>query len=372
MNINYKRKFLCIIMFLILSVIFTSNIKNIYAEEPVNTEEAIETQEAVIENNENMETSLPTESVPTENNEPEENSISTLKPTENNNENKTTQKPVESQNENKATQKPVENDNKNEITNKPNENGSTQTQAPSNKDDNISTDKNNEAENNTPKPEIPKNSILSIGDFKLYGLYEDGTKVEENVAINVKLLNSDNITADVINSIRTQGENQDIFAMFQLELTQNGRPMNQHTPIDIFIDYSGIFLDYENISFYIVSENSEAIKLEMSNNEDYLMFKADKLGKYVACGEKKVYNNSTNIPITTPLQDRGETGIIPTASPEKNNGGDEESVITPGAFVFWLIAALVVGLWAGIGIGYMFWGRYRNKKAYKGPLVIGE
>ena len=46
--------------------------------------------------------------------------------------------------------------------------------------------------------------------------------------------------------------------------------------------------------------------------------------------------------------------------------------VTPGAFVFWLVLALLLGFWSGIGIGYLLWGRYKTKKTHSGPRVIGE
>lgn len=240
------------------------------------------------------------------------------------------------------------------------------TEDPTSTDNSASTTQTSE-----PIPTQPPNIIKSIGDFNLYAEYIDGTKVEENAAINVTILGDEAFTEEIISSIRGQNGNQDIFIIFTLELQQNGRPMRQHTPVDLFIDNAGIFTEYENLNFYKIKEDNSASRFEVTQNEQYIMFEADELGKYVVCGEKKGEELATDEPQqTAPLQDDTQTSIIPTIGPTKTPEGD--NVVTAGAFVFWLVVALILGLWIGLGIGFVIWGRYRNKKNNRGPFVIGE
>jgi hypothetical protein len=99
------------------------------------------------------------------------------------------------------------------------------------------------------------------------------------------------------------------------------------------------------------------------------------MGEYVATG---VLNPDASEQTEKPgnssptLQNSENTGIIPTSKPISSNKNNNESVITPGAFIFWLLTALVIGLWVGILVGYVLWGRYKTKKMQRGPYVIGE
>ena len=107
-----------------------------------------------------------------------------------------------------------------------------------------------------------------------------------------------------------------------------------------------------------------------------MKFSTITLGKFVAVGVSINPDNSFESESTasaTPTLQNGEgTGIIPTgdlSSSLKNNSSDS---ISAGAFVFWLLAALVIGIWIGVFIGFVLWGRYKTKKIQRGPYIIGE
>lgn len=222
----------------------------------------------------------------------------------------------------------------------------------------------------TPKPQ---NILESIGDFELYGEYVDGRKVEENVAINTIKYDEGSITEDIISAVRTQNGNQDIFSIISLELLQNGRPISQPAVIKVYIDSKGVFSGFENISLYKIIDNQKVINIATTTENNIIMFETEELGKYVVCGDKEQIEATTK-PLETkkPLQEATDAGIITTNLPTGMPKEEEAGLMSPGAFVFWLILVLIIGLWIGLGIGYILWGRYKSKKNYKGPFVIGE
>jgi hypothetical protein len=70
----------------------------------------------------------------------------------------------------------------------------------------------------------------------------------------------------------------------------------------------------------------------------------------------------TNLETKTPAISDKTPAI--TKSPEPSvpigNGGDDN--IDVWAYVFWGFVSIIIGMWAGIGIGYMIWGK-RSKKS---------
>lgn len=223
----------------------------------------------------------------------------------------------------------------------------------------------------TPTPK-PDNIVESIGDFKLYGEYIDGSKIEKNVAINTINYGETSITAEIISAVRAQNGNQDIISMIRLELVQNGRPINQEGKLKIYINNETFFNDFENLSLYKINEKEIIENIEIKLENEYIIFETKELGDYVVCGEKAIAEATPGVETNKPLQENEATGIITTNSPTTTPNSAEEGLLTPGGFVFWLIVALIIGLWVGLGIGYILWGRYKSKRNNRGPFVIGE
>ena len=139
----------------------------------------------------------------------------------------------------------------------------------------------------------------------------------------------------------------------------------------MFLDITSI-KDYQNITIFKVTQEG-VYKIATVSDTDMIIFSITELGQYVATGvlnpdvSQETEDPGNSLPT---LQNGENTGIIPTLKPipSKNN----EGAITPGAFIFWLLTALVIGLWVGILVGYILWGRYKTKKMQRGPYVIGE
>lgn len=226
----------------------------------------------------------------------------------------------------------------------------------------------------TSEPTKSPNVIYSIGDFKLTAQYEDKRNVNENLAINVKKSNINTLSPQVIQSIRAQEGDKDIFVYFELELQMNGRKVSPDTTLDIEIENVDIFEKYQKITIFSISEN-EVLKIFPESETEKAKFSSFTLGKFVAAGvlNPEASPEAESTAGATPTLQNGETaGIIPTddhSSTNKNNNNDS---ISAGAFVFWLLAALVVGIWVGMVIGYILWGRYKTKKIQRGPYIIGE
>ena len=108
--------------------------------------------------------------------------------------------------------------------------------------------------------EVP-NIISSIGDFKLKAQYEDKRNVSENLAINVKKSDINSLSPQIIQSIRAQQGDKDIFLCFELELQMNGRKVLPDTTLDIEIENTDIFGKYQ--------------KMKGENRKSYPYFKVD-------------------------------------------------------------------------------------------------
>ena len=224
------------------------------------------------------------------------------------------------------------------------------------------------------EPTKSPNVIYSIGDFKLTAQYEDKRNVNENLAINVKKSNINTLSPQIIQSIRAQEGDKDIFVYFELELQMNGRKVSPDTTLDIEIENVDVFEKYQKITIFSISEN-EVLKIFPESETEKAKFSSFTLGKFVAAGvlNPEASPEAESTAGATPTLQNSETaGIIPTdnhSSTNKNNNGDS---ISAGAFVFWLLAALVIGIWVGMVIGYVLWGRYKTKKIQRGPYIIGE
>ena len=222
----------------------------------------------------------------------------------------------------------------------------------------------------TPAPNV----IYSIGDFELTARYEDNRNVNENLAINVKKSNINTLSPQVIQSIRSQEGDKDIFVYFELELQMNGRKVSPDTTLNIEIENTDIFEMYQKITIFSISEN-EVLKIFPESENEKACFSTFTLGKFVAAGvlNPDVSPETESTAGTTPSLQNSETaGIIPTGDSSSVNKNDGSDSISAGAFVFWLLAALVIGIWMGIIIGYVLWGRYKTKKMQRGPYIIGE
>lgn len=64
-------------------------------------------------------------------------------------------------------------------------------------------------------------------------------------------------------------------------------------------------------------------------------------------------------------------GVSPTGSGEAVPYPTHDGSVSPGAFLFWLIVAVIIGIWIGIGIGYLMWGRRSRKGMFRNSRVIG-
>ena len=226
----------------------------------------------------------------------------------------------------------------------------------------------------TSEPTTPPNVIHSIGDFNLTAQYEDKRNVNENLAINVNKLNINALSPQIIQSIRSQEGDKDIFVYFELELQMNGRKVSPDTILDIEIENIDIFEKYQKITIFSISEN-EVLKIFPESETEKAKFSSFTLGKFVAAGvlNPETSPEAENTAGATPTLQNSETaGIIPTDDHLSKNKNDNNDSISAGAFVFWLLAALVIGIWVGIIIGYVLWGRYKTKRIQRGPYIIGE
>jgi|GEM_PF-2233274 hypothetical protein len=238
---------------------------------------------------------------------------------------------------------------------------------------------NTAAVKNTPTTEPTPfiNEIGSIGDFNLKAAYEDNAPFEDNMAVNVRTIRENHEMDLIIHAVRTVERDHDIFSMFHIVLQKNGRDIELTKRMNIRIEQSGNFADYDNISVFQIDAAGSAQKLESKTENGYICFTTDTFGAFVLTGIQTlgVPETPSQTPAsTTPtLQNGGNTGIIPSSQTAGGyNNENNDGVVTPGAFVFWLILMLVVGIWIGIAIGYIMWGRYKMKKNATGPKVIGE
>ena len=224
----------------------------------------------------------------------------------------------------------------------------------------------------TASPTPVPNIINSFGDFDLIAGYSDNRIVDENLSISVTNKNIKELSIQAIQAIRAQEGEKDIFAYFNLMLQMNGREIDSQDSIDIKIKKNGIFKDYQNITIFKVTQEG-VYKIATVSDTDMIIFSITELGQYVATGvlnpdvSQETEDPGNSLPT---LQNGENTGIIPTLKPIPSK--NDEGAITPGAFIFWLLTALVIGLWVGILVGYILWGRYKTKKMQRGPYVIGE
>ena len=229
----------------------------------------------------------------------------------------------------------------------------------------------------TIQPTPVRNEISSIGDFSLKAEYTDNRVFAENTAINVMELSINSISGQVLHSIRSQEGDMDIFSVFQLTLICNGREIPQETELNVKIEQNGVFSSYENLCVFKITDNATAQRMETNVANGFISFNAVELGTFVVTGVYLPSNSAlptNSIQISPTLQSNETAGIITpgTTSDSIGHTNDEEGVVTPGAFVFWLIISIIAGIWIGIGIGFILWGRYKTKKIYRGPNVIGE
>ena len=225
----------------------------------------------------------------------------------------------------------------------------------------------------TPSPTPVVNEIGSIGDLSIKASYSDNAVFESDMAILSKNLNESTDTNNIIEAVRNIEKDKDIFYIFELSLQKNGRDTEVTKQMNIRIEQKDTLEQYTDISVFKIDSSGFAHAVDSRTDNGYILYTASELGRFVLTG---VSANNTANPNPTPgnnttLQSGGVTGIISPKPPEaENNAGD--GIVTPGAFVFWLALAIIIGIWIGIGIGYILWGRYKSKKIYKGPKIIGE
>lgn len=232
---------------------------------------------------------------------------------------------------------------------------------------------NTELPEATPTPTPINNVITTMGDFSLHAMFADKRIVDKDLSINVQKLDINDITPHVIQEVRAQDGDKDIFLYFKLTLQLNGRDTVQDSVIDIEINANEILEEYQNMSLFRVKDN-QVIKVTDEETDDFIKFSADELGTFLVIGVKNPeLSNPTEKPQNSaPTLQEGDVAGIMSPGVTKPSDDSSAGAITPGAFVFWIIAALVIGLWLGLGIGYILWGRYKTKKIQRGPYVIGE
>lgn len=224
----------------------------------------------------------------------------------------------------------------------------------------------------TPAPLI--NEINSIGDFKVNAAYIDNRPVDENLAIYVENKDINTLSPQIIQAIRAQDGDKDIFSYMYFSLQKNGRDIDVDSTINIKIPKEGIFKKYQGISLFKIFDG-DVLKVKTEMISDELSFDIQEKGYYVAIG---ILNNDVSHETLNPqepsptLQNSETAGIIPSGKHSPTVTQNNEGVITPGAFVFWLFLALIIGIWLGVMTGYILWGRYKTKKTQHGPYVIGE
>ncbi len=235
-----------------------------------------------------------------------------------------------------------------------------------------------EAATATPQPTPPPNEIASIGDLQAKASYSDNGRFEENMAINIKLIQSAEETARYVSAIRTVEQERDIFSVFEMSMQKNGREIPLTKTLNIRILQNQDFSGYDFISVIRIDGSGFARLLDSETKNNEIHFTASELGVFALVGtplSPTASSNRTPAPnyAAATLQNGETAGIITSLPPNGTaQAAEGDGVVTPGAFVFWLILALVIGVWAGIGIGYALWGRYKTKKVQRGPHVIGE
>ncbi|MFR1518198.1 MAG: hypothetical protein ACLSVG_05400 [Clostridia bacterium] len=228
----------------------------------------------------------------------------------------------------------------------------------------------------TAAPTPVRNEIHSIGDFPLMAGYADNSVFEEDMAVNVKEITEGPEMENIVQAVRNVEREADIFSVFRLTLQKNGRDVELTKQIHIRIEQNDAFQNYDSISVLRIGSGGTAQKLETTTENGYICFTTELFGPFVLTGIP--IPGHTEPPAVSPsadptLQNDGDPGIISPSHTTTGNGDEnKEGFVTPGAFVFWLVLALLVGIWTGIGIGYILWGRYKTKKNHTGPKVIGE
>ena len=227
----------------------------------------------------------------------------------------------------------------------------------------------------TPAPTPVVNEIGSIGDFTGKASYTDNSVFEENMAVLMKDLSKSADADSDIQAIRAVEKERDIFSIFELSLQKNGRDVAVTKGLHIQIQLQGALEGYDHISVLQIDPSGSAALVESTVEAGNIKFTVNALGKFALVGDAL---NPTPPAAAPPspgatLQNGGNAGIIsPPAEGEADATPGADGVVTPGAFVFWLIITLIIGIWIGIGIGYILWGRYKTKKVNKGLKVIGE
>lgn len=119
---------------------------------------------------------------------------------------------------------------------------------------------NTAAVKNTPTTEPTPfiNEIGSIGDFNLKAAYEDNAPFEDNMAVNVRTIRENHEMDLIIHAVRTVERDHDIFSMFHIVLQKNGRDIELTKRMNIRIEQSGNFADYDNISVFQIDAAGSA------------------------------------------------------------------------------------------------------------------
>lgn len=235
-----------------------------------------------------------------------------------------------------------------------------------------SSDGETEAPTIEPTPIV--NEIGSTGDIKVRASYEDNGIFDDNMAINTIDMSESGEIDSVINAVRSIEREQDIFEVMLFSLQINGRDTALTKRINIRVEQTEAFAAYRDVSVFFVNDAGSAEKLDAAAENGCISFTTDALGIFVltGIGEHGAATPSQEPNSTHSLQTGDNAGIISPSHIADTNEGDISDTISPGAFVFWLFLAIVVGVWLGIGIGYILWGRYKVKRVKTGPKVIGE
>ena len=132
----------------------------------------------------------------------------------------------------------------------------------------------------TPTPTPVNNVISTIGDFSLNAMFADKRIVDEDLSINVKKLNINDISPEIIQAVRAKDGDKDIFLYFKLTLQLNGRDTVQNSVIDIEINGNEIIAEYQSISLFRVN-NNQVTKVTDEETDGNIKFSASELGTFL-------------------------------------------------------------------------------------------
>ena len=136
----------------------------------------------------------------------------------------------------------------------------------------------------TPTPTPVRDEIGSTGYLKIKASYSDNSIFEENVSINAEDMTKSSEFEAIVNAVRSAEREQDIFAAARLTLQKNGRDTELTKKINIYVEITEEFSDYESISVFRTEAPEAVTKIEAEEADGYITFSTDKMGVFVFTG----------------------------------------------------------------------------------------